>query len=258
MKTDIVDALSTQIYPLPSPTIIFIKPNHLGSLTSAILGEAQKSQLMYPFAWRHKLAGVTEGFITKDSLWDRLLFDSARAKIVGDAAGTLRGIIVSGGKSFYLYNPLLKISAIIDTSLSGPLEASVITPARIAFSVPIVNSFVHPLGTAPVLSSHPLDLQTFPSSASESDSLASPLAHVGPPGINVEVKLVGVDDALVESGGDPVGVLLVRGAPIGRLLSVGEESDIPVSVSVEEAEEGWVGTGVRAKVQTNGAFKIVA
>jgi long-chain acyl-CoA synthetase len=47
---------------------------------------------------RHKKAGMAEGFVSKESLWDRLVFDSARAKVIGEGAGTLRSVIVSGGK----------------------------------------------------------------------------------------------------------------------------------------------------------------
>jgi long-chain acyl-CoA synthetase len=49
------------------------------------------------------MAGVAEGFITKESLWDRLVFDNARIKVLGEGAGTLRGVIVAGG-SFLLFS----------------------------------------------------------------------------------------------------------------------------------------------------------
>jgi long-chain acyl-CoA synthetase len=54
---------------------------------------------MYALGRRHKLAGVVEGFITKESLWDRLVFDNARIKILGEGAGTLRAVIVADGLS---------------------------------------------------------------------------------------------------------------------------------------------------------------
>lgn len=43
------------------------------------------------------MAGVADGFITKESLWDRLVFDRLRMAVLGEAAGTLRGVIVAGG-----------------------------------------------------------------------------------------------------------------------------------------------------------------
>lgn len=97
---DVADILSSKDFPIPSPTILFAKPAHLEGLVTSISKQAKKSWLLYPFARRHKLANLTEGYITKESLWDRLVFDSARAKVIGDGAGTLRAVIVSGGEHY--------------------------------------------------------------------------------------------------------------------------------------------------------------
>ena len=83
---------------------------------------------------------------------------------------------------------------------------------------------------------------------------ATPPAHVGPPSVNTEAKLVGVDDTLLENGKDPLGMLLIRGPSVGRLLP----NEDYVSIPSEEDEEGWVATGVRAKAQTNGAFQVLS
>lgn len=130
----------------------------------------------------------------------------------------------------------------------GPLNAAVLTPARIALSIPLVNCYTHPLVPGPVLASHPLDLQDFPGLK---DAL---VAHVGPPSVNIETKLVGLDDEKVENGADPVGNLCIRGPPVGKLLG----NDDYVSIPSEDDKEGWVSTGVRAKIQSNGAFKILS
>ncbi|TCD65411.1 hypothetical protein EIP91_002710 [Steccherinum ochraceum] len=229
---NLADLKTADTYPIPSPTIVFGKPTHLTSLSSAILDEAKRSSFLYMFAWRHKFSSVLDGFITKQSLWDRLVFDSARAAVMGKGAGTVRAVIASG----------------------GPLEASAITPARIALSIPVVNSYIHPAVTGPIFASHPLDLQTFPSippvqtaSAAENYSFTYDGA-VGPPTVNIEAKLLGVNDPAVEGGSDPVGSLQVRGPSVGKLLYVDE--------SEAEEERGWVDTGDRARVLTNGTFKI--
>jgi long-chain acyl-CoA synthetase len=79
------------------------------------------------------------------------------------------------------------------------------------------------------------------------------VAHTGPPSVNVEAKLVGIEDELVENGADPVGILMVRGPSVGKLTSM-EAS----YVSIPSGEdEGWIGTGLRATVQTNGAFRFL-
>lgn len=229
-RHDVPDVLSAQLCPIPSPTVMFLRPDHSQSLMEAILREAQKSFILFSFAWRQKMAAIHEGFLTKDSLWDRLVFDSARARVIGDGAGSLRAVIVSGGK---LHQPFL-------------------TPARIAFSTPLVNAFTHPVVAGPVLASHPLDVQDFyipfVSNASPSDL---PPVPVGPPSINIEAKLVGVSDDAVENGGDPEGVLLVRGPSVGKLLGVEDYVDV-----TSNDDDTWVGTGMRAKVETTGAFRV--
>jgi long-chain acyl-CoA synthetase len=97
----VADVASAKSYPAPSPTVLFIHPRHLTRLTSSILKEARKSRLLYSFAWRHKVAGLREGFVTKESMWDHLLFDAARAKVVGEGAGTIRVTVISGGDATF-------------------------------------------------------------------------------------------------------------------------------------------------------------
>ncbi|KAF8634354.1 hypothetical protein AX15_000965 [Amanita polypyramis BW_CC] len=210
MMDDLADVISYKRYPIPSPTLLFIKPGHLEEVVSRIHEEASKSYL-YSLAMRHKKSGIAEGFVSKESLWDRLVFDGARAKILGEGAGTLRSVIV--GEGF----------------LAGDKQ----TKSRIALSVPLISCFTHAVVAGPVLSSHAYDLQALPVSGK---------AHVGPPSVNVEVKLTGVDDEAVEKGGDPVGMAVVRGPSVG---------------AVDGLEDGWAATGTRFRVQANGAFQAV-
>ncbi|KAF7777471.1 hypothetical protein Agabi119p4_3543 [Agaricus bisporus var. burnettii] len=235
---DASDILAAKRYPIPSPTIMFIQPGHLIAIVTDILKNAAGSMFLFPFARRHKLAGISDGFITRESLWDRLVFDGARAKVIGDGAATLRGVIVSGRS----------------------LPAVLMTPARMALSVPLVNTFTHPLVAGPVLASHPFDLQDFTEEGVSSEKKG----HVGPPSVNVEAKLTGVDDEKVENGGDPTGLLFVRGPPVGKIGN-GDQNEDYVQVSPteerrvrdENAEEGWISTGVRAQVQPNGSFIVL-
>jgi long-chain acyl-CoA synthetase len=100
--------MSVKAYPIPSPTVVFIQPRHLKALKSTVVAKARKSSLLYSLAWRHKLSNAREGFITKESLWDRLLFDSARANVVGDGAGTIRSIVVGSGKELLYFLVFMK------------------------------------------------------------------------------------------------------------------------------------------------------
>lgn len=90
----------------------------------------------------------------------------------------------------------------------GLLEANALTPTRLVLSVPIVNVHTHPLVVGPVFASHPLDLQSFPVASHEEKgptAVLANVAHVGPPSVNVEVKLTALDDAAVEAGASPMG-----------------------------------------------------
>jgi len=92
------DVDSSSVFPVPSPTVLFVKPEHVISLTSSILNASRSGSWLSGWGWRHKIAHATEGFITKESLWDRLVFDVARVKVLGEGAGTLRALIGTGGK----------------------------------------------------------------------------------------------------------------------------------------------------------------
>lgn len=183
-----------------------------------------------------------------------------------------------------------------------------LTPARVALSIPLVNAFTHPLCAAPVLATHPLDLQDFARAATTSafsEKLSSDngtaaegyarSAPFGPPAVNVETKLVGVDDEAVENAMDPEGTLLVRGPPVARrvslaafvrsavasaaasgpfattggVLSASVSGEDYVNVNIEGAVEGaaaeareeetdgWTSCDARARVMTNGSFVLV-
>jgi long-chain acyl-CoA synthetase len=206
-------------YPIPSPTILFLAPEQFTSLWTAISTQARRS-LVSGIAYRHKLSALSEGFVTKDSLWDRLVFDSARASIMGEGAGTVRAIIVAG-------------KGLLDKSMSE---------ARATMSVPIVHASSHPAVPAPMTASHPFDFQTFSLGLSDGQSGM----HAGAPSVNLEAKILEINDQAVEAGGDPEGALYVRGPAVGQVL--GEEVD-------EETEYRWLNTEERVRVQTNGCFK---
>lgn len=218
---DVADILSATKFPIPSPTILFLKPEHVQSLASSVMDRAKKSFFIFPLAWRHKFASLTEGFLTRDSLWDRTVFSSAREDVLGKMADTVKAVVISGG--------LLPFDALV--------------PARLALSIPLINTHTHGSAAGPIFATHAFDLQNLPSS-----SPAVEPAHVGAPSVNVEAKLIGVNDNAVEKGADPVGEILVRGPSIGNILSADGEAG---------EKNAWVHTGETARVMTNGAFKVL-
>ena len=195
-----------------------------------------KSSFLYPIVWRHKVAALAEGFLSKESLWDRAVFDGAREHVLGRMASTLKATVVGGGECF---SDTLVLAPMW---FPGSLPNDALTPARVALSVPLIRTYVHPLICGPMLATHAFDLQSLPSAEGEQ-------AHVGAPSVNVEIKLVGIDDAAVERGVDPKGGLLVRGPPVGMPVSVASNT--------EATEQDWLLTGVIARVMTNGTFKVV-
>jgi len=237
VKEDVADVLSAQLYSIPSATILFIKPSHLAALVEAIERETQKNALLGAFAWRHKIAGINDGFVSKDTLWDRLVYDAARARVIGEGAGTVRTVIVG----------------------EGSLHDRLLIPARVAFSCHLVNALTHPAVVGPIFASNALDLQDFSAKKASLDLLA----HVGPPTVSIEAKLVDVDDTEVEAGGDPSGVLVVRGPPVGKQLSNDEIESSSEYVTIRAGEsgssdndDGWTNLGIKISVQTNGTFRV--
>lgn len=218
---DVADILSAIKFPIPSPTVLFLKPEHVQSLASSVMDRAKKSFFLFPLAWRHKFASLTEGFLTKDSLWDRTVFGSAREDVLGKMADTVKAVVISGG--------LLPFDALV--------------PARLVLSIPLINTYTHGSATGPLFATHAFDLQMLPSS-----SPAAEPAHVGAPSVNVEVKLIGVNDNVVEKGADPIGEILVRGSSVGNMLSADGEAG---------EKNAWVHTEEMARVMTNGAFKVL-
>jgi long-chain acyl-CoA synthetase len=156
-----------------------------------------------------------------------MVFDSARASVIGEGAGSVRALIVTG----------------------KDLKADGLPEARVTMSVPIVHTFSHPAVAAPLFATHPLDLQAFPASANASADSFGVMAHVGPPTVNIEAKLYGIHDAAVEGGMDPEGLLSVRGPAVAKVEVIGDHHDD------ETNKEGWLETGEKAKIMSNGCFR---
>ncbi|KAG8886179.1 hypothetical protein FRB97_007217 [Tulasnella sp. 331] len=210
---------------IPSPTVLVISSALFVEVTNAILNQAQQS-LLYSYAHRHKVHALIEGVADKNTVWDRLVFDGARTKALGRLGTSLDRVLVTG----------------------DPIPSTLLIPSRIALPIPTTRACVHPISAGPLLASHPLDLQYFADAETATSTLGK-TAHCGPPTANVEIKLVGVDDAIVDGGQtDPVGQMYIRGPPLGQAVP-------PAS---EHAADGWVKAELLASVATNGTFKVQA
>ncbi|PVG02165.1 acetyl-CoA synthetase-like protein [Serendipita vermifera] len=206
----------------PPPTLLFIAPKYLDLLTSKILAFSKKS-LFFWLAWRHKHAGILRGYLVRDGIPDRYVFSPARELAFGRVLANLRAIAICG----------------------DVIDSSTILPARIALSVPLVFTYASPLSTGPVFASHPLDMQVQEdvSKGANLDPLEIKKAHCGPPLSNMEVKLATIHEEAVVAGADPDGELYIRGPGVGDPVPIGMQ-----------LEDGWVDSGMTARVRTNGTF----
>jgi len=218
---EIVRAASSGI---PRPTHLFILPDHLDALRSSIIAHATSSFLS-GWAWGRKQVDLSGGSLAENTFFDKIggLSQARRATLgYSKTDPWLNGVVVAG----------------------GPCAESEFPSARIALSVPIVNAHIESMSTAPIFASHPFDLQHFPPSVAESN------AHVGPPGSNIEIKLVASDeDAQVdETKGDPRGKIFYRGPSVCE----------PIPPLASGSVNGlWVDSGRFGIAHSNGTFNIL-
>ncbi|KAG8970346.1 hypothetical protein FRC03_009619 [Tulasnella sp. 419] len=203
------------------PTVLFLTTRHYNKMVEAILNHARQSWL-FGYAWRHKVYALSGGDLSNNTIWDKLVFAPARTKALGRIGSSMNRALFTG----------------------DPIPSSQLNEFRIALSVPVVRATIHPQVAGPVFACHPFDLQSFPEDTEEGVGC---VAHCGPPSINVEVKLKGVNDEAISKGEDPVGQVLARGPSIGAIVPPDEEP----------AHDGWVNLGLKAKVGRNGTFHVL-
>jgi len=223
---DVSDLISTaNSSEAPAPTVFFGDASHAESITRDVLNEAKMTSPFFNLACRHKFYNLEEGHLANSSFWDRFIFNSARRHALGKSASVLRFMVIA-----------------------DPVVNAGLLPIQVALSIPHVRILSHPAVCGPICASHALDLQSFPSEKGEGDDSSS--SHVGPPSVNIEAKLVGIDDAAVEKKADPVGELIIRGPSIGET--------VPTNDAITEvAKDGWMSIQRRALVRSNGTFVVI-
>ena len=73
-------------------------PPDLNTIVQSVLANAQRS-FTFPLAWRHKMFHLKNGYLSKDSIWDKSFLYGPRKAVLKSVAESLRAIIVSGGMS---------------------------------------------------------------------------------------------------------------------------------------------------------------
>jgi long-chain acyl-CoA synthetase len=220
---------------------------HLAALTQAIEAAARRSPL-YAVARRQMLAGLSEGYLAREGVLEKHFWAAVRKSVLGGFASSLRAVVVVDGQCllpsaqlnddcYADIEPGLPLSA--DTSAGG-LTPTLLQSARVHLATPITNLTTSAQSTTPVFLTHFHDLQTIPSAQVSTVGLrelqftptssaaydkskrsvvpgelvvpSEGVAHTGPPAVNIEVRLEGVDDEQIEEGvEDPQGDVWIRG-----------------------------------------------
>ncbi|KAJ9480328.1 hypothetical protein PHBOTO_003552 [Pseudozyma hubeiensis] len=212
------------------PTLVYATAEGASSLACALSDCSRRSPLA-SWAAKSKLFTLRNGTFSRQGLADRLVFKKAR-----EATGTLkvRNVLIAGRGDTVP-------QALLD-SLRSHLGCSVLN----AYLPELQAAAV----TAPVSSTHAFDLQAF--AEHEIGAMQVP-AHVGPPSVSAEIKLVqsqtATEAGLTMTGdrqpghaGDPMGEIMVRGNIVAR--SIG-------------AEDAWSATGDLGAFRSNGTLVVL-
>lgn len=166
------------------PTLIYASPEGASSLGLAHTASSKRS----PFgkiAHNSKLGALSKGALNRNSIWDKLVFNSVR-KIVGTDETRCVMIVGSGWVVAQRLVDILRSHlgcSVVNAFLpSGPLEA--IDDDGQVIDRGSTNSSAWL--AAPIACSHVLDVQSF-----KANNGISPIpAAVGPPSVSTEIKLV--------------------------------------------------------------------
>ncbi|PWN23391.1 hypothetical protein BCV69DRAFT_118023 [Microstroma glucosiphilum] len=230
------------------PTLIYASPNGASSLGLALTSKSKRS----PFGgtvYQRKLLALRRGTLDRSSIWDSFLFNSVRSSTGTDQT---RGVNIVG-RGWVVGQSLLDV-------LRGHLGC------------PVVNSFLPdgPLEsrggqsggalssawlTAPIASSHSYDVQAFQAN----NRISEMPAHVGPPSVSVEIKLVkDGEDAKTPHGwerfkgpGDVIGQVLVRGTTLTTNGTEGQGDPGNVEGGT------WYSTGSSGLFRSNGTLLLL-
>ncbi|CDU25963.1 uncharacterized protein SPSC_06134, partial [Sporisorium scitamineum] len=212
------------------PTLIYASAEGASSLACALATCSRRSPLV-SWAAKNKLFTLRNGTFSRNGLADRLVFRQAR-ELTGTA--NVRNLIILGRGD-------TTPQALLD-SLRSHLGCAVLN----AYLPKLTGAAV----TAAVSATHAFDLQAFANH--ETDGMQVP-AHVGPPSVSVEIKLVQSKTA-TQAGftiagdrppghaGDPMGEIQVRGNIVAGKL---------------HSEDEWSATGDLGAFRSNGTLVVL-
>ncbi|WFD29341.1 hypothetical protein MSPP1_000350 [Malassezia sp. CBS 17886] len=156
------------------------------------------------------------------------------------------------------------------------VDQELLDQLRVFLAAPVVNAYIpsvlegadgaRAVATAPVCATHMYDLQAFAVHPMDDEYLRRLPAHVGPPSVSTEIKLVAKTPAAdVHADGiarlrdpasgmhtDPIGDVCVRGYSLAQSAAAGTDTESGTVYS------GWYSTGDLALQRANGTLVLLA
>ena len=208
--------------------------------------------MMYPAMCRFSMDSLRHGIFPRDKLLDRWVNASVRAQFGLDH---VRAVVISGN--------------------GCAAEQTLLDQLRMHLGVPVMHAYVPQklsgaAVTAPVSTSNMYDLQAFAPQLVDDDSARCLPAHVGPPAVSLEIKLVDGTPAVTQhaaaiqrlrapingASDDPVGEIYVRGYSLTRGAAHEERGGAQRDSGTHMSE--WLATGDVGTMRTNGTLVLVA
>ena len=216
------------------PTLVYATAEGASSLACALAACSRRSPLA-SWAAKSKLFTLRNGTFSRQGLADSLVFKKAR-----EATGTL------------------KVRNVLIAGRGDTVPQTLLDSLRSHLGCSVLNAYLPELQaaavTAPVSSTHAFDLQAF--AEHEIGAMQVP-AHVGPPSVSAEIKLV-QSQAATEAGltmtgdrqpghaGDPMGEIMVRGNIVARGISAEDAWSVTGDLGAFRSNEAneWTGNAV--------------
>lgn len=212
------------------PTLIYASTEGASSLACALTSCSRRSPLS-SWAAKNKLFTLRNGTFSRKGFADSLVYKQARE---ATGCGRVRNLLIAGR--------------------GDTIPQALLDSLRSHLGCAVLNAYLPKLAaagaTAPISVTHAFDLQAF--AEHETGGMQVP-AHVGPPSVAVEVKLVeskvAADAGFTITGerprghaGDPMGEIVVRGNIVARST---------------ESEEDWCSTGDLGAFRSNGTLVVL-
>lgn len=216
------------VFITSQPSLLYASAQGASSIACALTCLTRSSPIAL-FAARSKLYTLRTGSFARQGLADRLVYASSRTQA---GCQRVRNLLIAGSGDTVA-------QALLD-SLRSHLGCAVLNAYLPSLSIGAAL-------TGPISSTHAFDLQAF--AEHEHGPMQVP-AHVGPPSVAVELKLVqtqaATDNGFTISGarldgyqGDPMGEIVVQG-----YLAAGVNGD-------------WVATGDFGAIRSNGTLVVL-